>query len=69
LKEPLATELAAFRAALGGGNTEIGVVRDAVRAYIRARREADKALDQQYRDELAKLTRRQPIRLVTKTED
>lgn len=65
LGEPLATELAALRIALGGGTTEVGVLRDAVRAYIRARMK-DKKLRVQYEAELAKLmvAKSQPIRLV-----
>jgi len=69
LLEPLATEFAALRKVIGGGNTEIGVIRDAAHAYIQLRLK-DKKFRTQYEAELAKLmaTKKQPIRLV-KTEN
>jgi hypothetical protein len=68
LLEPLATEFAAFRAAFGGGNTEIGMLRDAVRAFILSRTKRDKELRIRYEAELGRLNaaKRQPLRLVTK---
>ena len=65
LLEPLATDLAAFRAAMGMGVTEIGVIREAVRAFI-----DDRLKDQQFRTrfeaEREQIVRsnREPIRLV-----
>ena len=68
LLEPLATEFAAFRAAMGMGNSEIGIVRDAVRAFIQAKIKRDKALRERYQVELRRLNAKklQPIRLATK---
>jgi hypothetical protein len=66
LLEPLVTDFAAFRAALGMGVTEIGVIRDAVRAFIDNRVAADNELKQRYeaaREQL-RVSRQQPIRLV-----
>lgn len=65
LGEPLATELAALRIVIGGGNTEVGVLRDAVRTYIKLRTK-NKNVRAQYEAELAKLmvSNRRPIRLV-----
>jgi hypothetical protein len=64
LQEPLATEMAAFRAAMGMGTTEIGVIRDAVRAFIQAKIHADDKLKARYEVELAQRLARHPIRLV-----
>ncbi len=67
--EPLATDLVAFRAAIGLGATEIGVIRDAVRAYIDGRIAADGDLRSRYEAERERLrvAQRQPIRLVRET--
>jgi hypothetical protein len=59
LLEPLATDFAAFRAALGMGVTEIGVIRDAVRAFIESRIAADDELSQRYEAERQRLTAQQ----------
>jgi hypothetical protein len=69
LLEPLATDLAAFRVAIGLGATEIGVIRDAVRAYIDRRVAADDELRARYEAERERLrvAQRQPIRLVRET--
>jgi hypothetical protein len=66
LLEPLATDLAAFRAAIGLGATEIGVIREAVRAYIDGRIAADFDLKSRFEAECERLqaAKRQPIRLV-----
>lgn len=66
LLEPLATDFAAFRAALGVGATEIGVIRAAVRAFIDVRIGADDELRARYEAERDRLrtARAQPIRLV-----
>jgi hypothetical protein len=66
LLEPLATDLAAFRAAIGLGATEIGVIRAAVRAYIDARIGDDGGLRSRFEEERERLraVQRQPIRLV-----
>jgi hypothetical protein len=68
LLEPLATEFAAFRLAVGMGNSEIGIIRDAVRAFIQSSIKRDKGLRERYSGELKKLNteKRQPIRLATK---
>lgn len=64
--EPLATDVAAFRAAMGMGVTEIGLIRSAVRAYMDAQLNKDDELKMRYRAEREKLIaeKRQPIRLV-----
>jgi hypothetical protein len=66
LGEPLATELAALRAAIGMGATEIGVVRDAIRFFM-AERLKNQELRKLFEAELERLyaTKRAPIRLVT----
>lgn len=65
LLEPLATDMAAFRAAMGMGVTEIGVIRDAVRAFIDAKLAADEKLRERFETERAKLgAKPQPLRLV-----
>ena len=66
LREPLATDLAAFRVAIGLGATEIGVIRDAVRAFIDARLEVDEDLKRRYKVEREKLkaAKLEPLRLV-----
>lgn len=70
LLEPLATDMAAFRAAVGMGATEIGVIRDAVRAYIDMKVAGDKALKKRYEAERKKLmaAKVRPLRLV-KSDD
>jgi hypothetical protein len=70
LLEPLATDLAAFRAAMGMGATEIGVIRDSVRAFIDARTGADEALKSRFEVERERLRKaqQQPIRLI-KSDD
>jgi hypothetical protein len=71
LLEPLATDLAAFRSAIGLGATEIGVIRDAVRAYIDSRVAADDDLRGRYeamREQL-RAAHHQPIRLVRENGD
>jgi len=52
LGEPLASELTAFREALVGKPPEIGIVRDAVRAFIQDRIKADKDLRQRFENAL-----------------
>ena len=66
LLEPLATDLAAFRAAIGLGASEIGVIREAVLTFIDARIGKDEDLKLRYEAERErlKLTQRQPIRLI-----
>jgi len=68
LLEPLATEFAALRAVIGGGNTEIGMIRDAVREFIWLRTKRDKELRARYEAELARLNsvKKQPLRLIPK---
>jgi hypothetical protein len=65
LLEPLATDMAAFRAALGMGVTEIGIIRDAVRAFIDWRLK-DEEFKKKFESERKKIieTRRQPIRVI-----
>jgi len=66
LLEPLAGDLTAFRLATGMGVTEIGIVRDAVRAFINSRVARDRGLRERYEAERAimRAGQRQPIRLV-----
>jgi hypothetical protein len=67
LGEPLATEFAALRATIGGGATEIGVIRDACRDYIKQRLR-DRKFRERYEEELGKLRATKPavpLRLVT----
>ena len=68
LGEPLATEFAAFRKAMGMGNSEIGMVRDAIRAFIRNALTRDDELNSRYEAELEIMlvALRQPLRLVPK---
>lgn len=70
LGEPLATDLAAFRATVGMGVSEIGVIRDAVRAFIDARLKHDD-FRMRFEAERAKLAadKTQPIRLVKSDKD
>jgi hypothetical protein len=71
LLEPLATEFAAFRSALGVGASEIGIIRDAVRAFIALRIGRDKDLEALYLAELERLNaaKLQPLRLVRTEKD
>lgn len=66
LGEPWASELAAFRTAMGLGNTEIGVVRAAIRAFIKMQVGRDEDLRIAYEAELERINaaKIQPIRLV-----
>jgi hypothetical protein len=68
LLEPLSTEFAAFRAALGLGASEVGIVRDAVKAFIKQRTERDADLKARYEEELARLNaaKVRPLRLIGK---
>ncbi len=70
LLEPLATDLAAFRATVGMGATEIGVIREAVRAFIDTRLKDDD-FRVRFEVERAKLLadKTQPIRLVKSDKD
>jgi hypothetical protein len=67
LGEPLATDLAALRAVIGLGNTEIAVVRVAVRHYIdmRLKNKKIRALYDIERQRLAVL-KRKPLHVVPK---
>jgi len=69
--EPLATDVAAFRAAMGLGVSEIGVIREAVRTFVEARIAKDDDLRQRYETERKKLAaaKLQPIRLVKSDEE
>ena len=70
LLEPLATDMAAFRATVGMGVAEIGVIRDAVRAFIDARLKDDEfraRFESERANLLAKKTK--PIRLVKSDKD
>ena len=66
LGEPLATDFAALRAALGLGNTEIGVIREAVREYIN-RKTKNKTVKQRYDAERARIhvAKVKPLRVVS----
>jgi hypothetical protein len=70
LLEPLSTDLAAFRAAIGMGATEIGVIRDSVRAFIDLKLDNDEALKVRFEAERERLRqiKQQPIRLI-KSDD
>ncbi len=70
LLEPLATDLAAFRATVGMGVSEIGVIRDAVRAFIDARLKNEN-FRMRFEAEREKLVadKTQPIRLVKSDKD
>lgn len=69
LLEPLATEFAALRAAIGGGSTEIGALREAAAAYIKLRTK-DRKFRARYEEELKKLlgSKRQRFRVVKSGE-
>jgi hypothetical protein len=71
LGEPLATELAAYRAAIGQGATEIGVIRDAVREFITNRTRKDRALRERYEKERRRITgeKVRPLRLVSDADN
>jgi hypothetical protein len=59
--------MAAYRAAIGQGTTEIGVIRDAVREFIGARTKKDRALRERYEAERRRLAgeRVRPLRVVS----
>jgi hypothetical protein len=67
LGEPLATEMSAYRAALGQGSTEIGVIREAVREFIASRVAKDRTLRRRYEAERRRIAGQKvrPLRLVT----
>lgn len=69
--EPLQTDLAAFRAVVGMGNSEIGIIREAVRLYIDTKTAKDTELRERYEAERdrAHAAKRQPIRLVTAKDE
>ena len=71
LLEPLSTDFAAFRVAFGGGATEIGLIREAVRHYIDFRVGRDSYLRDAYEAERKRLhaAKVQPIRLVKSDEN
>jgi hypothetical protein len=71
LLEPLATDFAAFRAATGMGVTEIGVIREAVRAFIDNRIARDRQLRKRYEIERERLRalKVQPLRIVKSDEN
>jgi hypothetical protein len=71
LLEPLATDFAAFRAAMGMGVTEIGVIREAVRAFIDNRIAKDRQLRKRYEIERERLRtlKVQPLRIVKSDEN
>lgn len=71
LLEPLATDFAAFRAAMGMGVTEIGVIREAVRAFIDNRIAKDRQLRKRYEIERERLRtlKIQPLRIVKSDEN
>jgi hypothetical protein len=71
LLEPLATDFAAFRAAMGMGVTEIGVIREAVRAFIDNRIARDRQLRKRYEIERERLRalKVQPLRIVKSDEN
>ncbi len=64
--EPLATDVAAFRAAVGMGTTEIGVIREAVREFIHERIKKDASLRKKFDAEKKRILAEkiQPLRLV-----
>ena len=66
LLEPLATDFAAFRAAVGMGATEIGVIRDAVRAFIDNRIAKNRQLRDRYETERERLRapKGRPLRVI-----
>ena len=70
LQGELATDMAAFRAAMGMGTTEIGVIRDAVRSFIDTKLGADLELKTRFEEEKAAILAEkvEPIRLVKSDE-
>lgn len=70
LLEPLATDMAAFRATVGMGVSEIGVIRKAARAFIDARLN-DAGFRARFEVERAKIVadKTSPIRLVRSDKD
>lgn len=71
LLEPLATDFAAFRTAMGMGVTEIGVIREAVRAFIDNRIGKDRELRRRYEAERERLraAKVRPLRVVKSDKD
>jgi hypothetical protein len=71
LLEPLASDFAAFRAAMGMGVTEIGVIREAVRAFIDDKIAKDRELRRRYEAERERLRtlKVRPLRIVKSDED
>jgi hypothetical protein len=71
LLEPLATDATAFRAAMGVGGTEIGLVRQALRHYIDWAIGRDDLLREKFHAEREKLQTQkiQPFRLVKTDTD
>ena len=71
LLEPLASDFAAFRAAMGMGVTEIGVIREAVRAFIDDKITKDRELRRRYEAERERLrtVKVRPLRIVKSDED
>ena len=68
LLEPLATKWRRTQQQVGQGVTEIGVIREAVREFIRNRTK-DRPLKELYEAELRRLMAEKPIRLVSETND
>ena len=70
LLEPLATDMAAFRAAVGMGVSEIGVIREAVRTLINARLKDDE-FRARFEEEKARILaeKAKPIQLVKSDND
>jgi hypothetical protein len=71
LLEPLASDFAAFRAAMGMGVTEIGVIREAVRAFIDDKIAKDRELRRRYEAERERLrtVKVRPLRIVKSDEE
>ena len=71
LLEPLATDFAAFRAAMGMGVTEIGVNREAVRAFIDNQIAKDRQLRRRYESERerSRTLKVQPLKIVKSDEN
>jgi hypothetical protein len=63
--------MAAYRAAVGQGASEIGVIRDAVREFINSRTRKDRALRERYEAEQRRIMgeKIRPLRLVSDAED
>ena len=71
LLEPLATDFAAFRAAMGMGVTEIGVIREAVRTFIDIQLAKDRELRKRYEAERERMraVKVRPLRVVKSDEN